>query len=122
VGGIALKRDLEFQIKEEPTHIWNRRTELEGRLLANTCERSAAHMRNIEVHHIHALKDLQKMGRAPKPQWVEYLAAPPRKTLIVCHTCHRDIQHGRPLRHMVRQPARPLAQTKQVNAFGYNRS
>jgi group II intron reverse transcriptase/maturase len=96
-GGIALKRDLEFQIKEEPTRIWNRRTELEGRLLANTCELCGSH-ENIEVHHIHALKDLQKMGRAPKPQWVEYLAARQRKTLIVCHHCHVDIQHGRPPR------------------------
>jgi len=97
-GGIALKRDLEVQIKEEPTRIWSDRTELEERLMADTCELCGSR-EDVEVHHIRALKDLQKKGRVPKPQWVERMAARQRKTLIVCHVCHVDIQYGRPPRH-----------------------
>jgi hypothetical protein len=29
------------------------------------------------------------------------MAAHQRKTLVLCHTCHMDIQHGRPLRRAV---------------------
>jgi transcription antitermination factor NusG len=86
-----------FQIKEEPTRIWSDRTELEERLMADTCELCGSH-EDVEVHHIRALKDLQKKGRIPKPQWVERMAARQRKTIIVCRTCHVDIQHGRPRR------------------------
>jgi predicted HNH restriction endonuclease len=53
----------------------------------------------IEVHHVRALKDLQRKGQGPRPGWVRLMAARQRKTLVVCHKCHGDIQHGRPQGH-----------------------
>ena len=49
--------------------------------------------------HIRALKDLRKKGRADKPEWVKWMAARQRKTLVVCRTCHDDIHGGRLQRH-----------------------
>ena len=80
-----------------PEHIWSKRSELEQRLLADTCEYCGATER-CQVHHVHALKDLQVKGRRPKPQWMVLMAARQRKTMIVCKTCHEDITYGRPMR------------------------
>ena len=55
----------------------------------------------IEVHHIRALKDLEKYTGREKPKWVKIMAARRRKTLVLCHTCHMDIQYGHPIRHKV---------------------
>ena len=55
----------------------------------------------IEVHHIRALKDLEKYTGREKPQWVKIMAARKRKTLVLCRTCHMDIQYGRPLKRKV---------------------
>ena len=98
-GGIALKRDLEVTLDDQPPSIWSARTDLEQRLLADTCELCGSHQ-HVEMHHIRALRDLRKRGRAEKPAWVRAMAARQRKTLVVCRTCHMDIQHGRPLRHV----------------------
>jgi group II intron reverse transcriptase/maturase len=98
-GGIPLKRDLEVTLNDQPPRIWNVRTDLEQRLLANTCELCASHER-VEVHHIRALRNLTKRCQAEKPAWVRAMATRRRKTLVVCRTCHMDIQHGRPLRHV----------------------
>jgi AI2M/AI1M-like HNH endonuclease len=51
-----------------------------------------------EVHHVRALKDLQAKGRKPKPSWMVLMIARQRKTIVVCKTCHQDIQAGRPMR------------------------
>ncbi len=99
-GGIPLKWDAKADIKEPPPFWWNRRTELEQRLLAQVCEACGATSLTdrIEVHHIRALKDLKHYtGREP-PLWVKVMAARRRKTLVVCRTCHMDIQYGRPKR------------------------
>jgi hypothetical protein len=98
-GGIPLKRDLQATLDDEPPHVWNTRTDLEQRLLADTCELCGSHQ-HVEVHHIRALRDLRKRGRADKPAWVRAMATRRRKTLVVCRTCHMDIQHGRPLRRV----------------------
>lgn len=74
--------------------IWSGRTELVDRLLAQQCELCGA-MDNIEVHHIHKLKDLDKHGHSETPQWVHRMAARRRKTLVVCQPCHNDIHYGR---------------------------
>jgi group II intron reverse transcriptase/maturase len=98
-GGISLRRDLEVALDDRPPRVWNTRTDLEQRLLADTCELCGSHQ-HVEVHHIRALRDLTKRGRAEKPAWVRAMAARHRKTLVVCRTCHTDIQHGRPLRRV----------------------
>ena len=48
----------------------------------------------VEIHHIRGLKDLKRKGQAPRPQWVEVMAARQRKTLVVCRKCHNEIHHG----------------------------
>jgi group II intron reverse transcriptase/maturase len=98
-GGIPLKRNLGVTLDDQPPRVWNTRTDLEQRLLANTCELCDSRQ-HVEVHHIRALRNLTRMGRAEKPAWIRMMATRRRKTLVVCRTCHMDIQHGRPLRHV----------------------
>jgi hypothetical protein len=93
-GGISLARDTEAVLDEDPPIIWGSRTEIEERLLADRCELCGSR-EDIEVHHIRALRDLRKGGRAEKPAWVKVMAARQRKTLVVCHKCHTDIHAGR---------------------------
>lgn len=93
-GGITLKRRNKALLNDCPASIWGARTELEKRLLAQTCELCGAH-EEIHVHHIRALNDLRCPGRAAKPAWMQVMAARRRKTLVVCQTCHADIHAGR---------------------------
>ncbi len=86
------------QLNDTPAPRWSSRTELVQRLLADTCELCGS-QDDVEVHHIRALKDLNRPGRAAKPAWVEHMAARRRKTLVVCHVCHMDITYGRPRRN-----------------------
>jgi len=96
-GGIPLTWNIGATLNDQPEHIWNTRSELEERLLADTCEYCGAHER-CQVHHVRALKDLQVKGRRPKPRWMVLMAARQRKTMVVCKTCHEDITYGRPMR------------------------
>ena len=99
-GGIPLNWDVSAPIEDLIEKYAWKRSELEKRLLAQTCEQCGVTrmMDKIEVHHIRALKDLEKYTGREKPQWVQIMAARRRKTLILCHTCHMDIQYGRPPR------------------------
>ncbi|HZU12130.1 MAG TPA: reverse transcriptase domain-containing protein [Chloroflexota bacterium] len=94
-GGINLRRNLTVVLNDQPARIWNNRTDLEQRLLANTCELCGS-QENVQVHHIRAMKDLRKRDRTEKPAWVTAMAARHRKTLVVCLQCHTDIQYGHP--------------------------
>lgn len=97
-GGVNLKRNLTVVLNDQPARIWNTRTDLEQRLLANTCELCGS-QENVQVHHIRAMKDLRMRGRSEKPAWVTAMAARHRKTLVVCLQCHTDIQYGHPTRN-----------------------
>ncbi len=99
-GGIPLTWDVTAPIEDEIERYHWKRSELEQRLLAQVCEQCGATrmIAKIEVHHIRALKDLNKYTGREKPLWVQIMAARRRKTLVLCHTCHMDIQHGRPHR------------------------
>ncbi|GHO48526.1 maturase [Ktedonospora formicarum] len=99
-GGIPLTWDVTTPIEDKIERYHWKRSELEQRLLGQVCEQCGATRMTskIEVHHIRALKDLEKYDGREKPQWVQIMAARQRKTLILCHTCHMDIQHGRPHR------------------------
>ncbi len=99
-GGIPLTWDINAPIEDKIERYHWKRSELEQRLFAQTCEQCGATrmMDTIEVHHVRALKDLEKYTGREKPQWVQIMAARRRKTLVLCHTCHMDIQHGRPHR------------------------
>ena len=99
-GGISLKWDVKADLNDQPPHQTMGRAELEKRLLAQVCEQCGATNLTdpIEVHHIRSLKDLEKYPGREKPRWVKIMAARRRKTLILCRTCHQDVQYGRPLR------------------------
>jgi hypothetical protein len=99
-GGIPLTWDVTAPIEDEMKQYAWKRSELEQRLLAQTGEQCGATRMTdqIEVHHIRALKDLEKYTGREKPQWVQIMAARRRKTLVLCRTCHMDIQYGRPHR------------------------
>jgi len=96
-GGIPLKWNTKAVLDDQPERIWNTRSELEERLLADTCEYCGSHER-CQVHHVRALKDLHPKGRKPRPRWMVLMAARQRKTIVVCKTCHEDIHAGRPMR------------------------
>ncbi len=93
-GAISLARDMKATLNDVPPFLWSQRSELEKRLLANTCELCGSR-EQVQVHHIRALKDLQRKGQGERPQWVSVMAARRRKTLIVCQDCHHAIHAGR---------------------------
>ncbi len=93
-GGITLARKTTAILNDHPAPLWGDRSELETRLLADTCELCGSR-EQVEVHHIRALKDLQRKGQGQRPRWVQMMAARRRKTLITCQKCHNDIHAGR---------------------------
>jgi hypothetical protein len=96
-GGISLARQFDTELLDEIPAPMINMSELVQRLLADECELCGS-KDDIEVHHIRALKHLQTPGRAEKPLWVRMMAARHRKTLVLCHECHRAIHEGRPTR------------------------
>jgi group II intron reverse transcriptase/maturase len=98
-GGIALKRKLQAILNDQPPLFWPNRSELEKRLLADTCELCGSTDR-VEVHHIRALKDLEQKGRREKPRWAKVMSARRRKTLVVWWSCHRGIHAGQPVKKL----------------------
>jgi group II intron reverse transcriptase/maturase len=96
-GGIPLTWNMGATLNDQPERLWSVRSELEERLLADTCE-YCGFMGKCQVHHVRALKDLQVKGRQPKPRWMVLMAARQRKTMVVCKMCHEDITYGRPMR------------------------
>jgi group II intron reverse transcriptase/maturase len=105
-GGIPLKWDMQADLEDRPQAHWNPRSELEKRLLAQVCEhcKATSLTDKIEVHHIRALKDLDRYTGRDKPFWVKIMAARRRKTLVLCRTCHKDIQYGHPVRRHTSSP------------------
>jgi group II intron reverse transcriptase/maturase len=99
-GAISLCWDIKAPIKDHRMFLGPRRSELEKRLLADTCEYCGitGDVERIEVHHIRALKDLKTYDGREKPAWVKIMAARKRKTLVLCVTCHQDVTYGRPMR------------------------
>ena len=93
-GGISLARRRDAVLNDQPiTSVWNKRTELLERFLADTCELCGS-TEDVQVHHVRGLKDLKRVGRTEKPEWVKLMATRHRKTLVVCHRCHTDIHVG----------------------------
>jgi hypothetical protein len=94
-GGIALKRQRTAVLTDlSPTMASTKRNELIHRLIAECCEICASR-RDIEVHHVRKLADLNRPGRPDRPTWVHLMAMRRRKTLVVCRTCHENIHAGR---------------------------
>ena len=102
-GGIPLIWDINTSIEDQVKHyaVATVRTRKAAPGPDVRTMRGNSRNRRIEVYHIRALKDLEKYTGREKPQWVQIMASRKRKTLVLCHTCHMDIQYGRPHRNKV---------------------
>lgn len=95
-GETPLKRQNNAIIQDEKPS-WTRlvkRTELIQRLMADECELCG--QKDVDVHHVRALKDVNSPGRKSVPAHVFVMAARKRKTLVVCKKCHHAIHNGLP--------------------------
>jgi group II intron reverse transcriptase/maturase len=100
-GGIPLSWDIEATLKEKPSVIWRgERSELVQRLLAEVCELCGS-QDDVEVHHVRKMSNLHQYPGRPKPPHVVRMIALKRKTLLLCRTCHEDVDKGRPLRRQI---------------------
>jgi group II intron reverse transcriptase/maturase len=112
-GGVSLRRNPTASLNDRPPRVWNHKTELLERLLADTCELCGSQER-VQVHHVRAVRDLQKPGRRERPAWAVQMAARRRKTLVVCQSCHlrvihRDGTQGTARRKRIRTSGEPDA-------------
>lgn len=92
-GGISLTRTPMAVLNDTPYVNKNSRSELLDRLRANRCEWCKS-TKDVEVHHIRKLADLNIKGRRKVPEWKKRMAAMRRKTLILCHNCHERLHAG----------------------------
>ena len=95
-GGISLRRNKNAVLIDLvlPRYV-ETRSDLLDRKQAKICEMCEVTGTKIEVHHIHALKDLNVDGQRVKKPWEVKMSAMRRKTLMVCRPCHLDITYGR---------------------------
>jgi len=87
-GGIPLAWNPTANIRDEKRRIWNTRSELLQRLVADECEYCGS-TEDIEVHHLRRVVSDKEKGRVP--EWLKIMRARRRKTMILCHDCHTDI-------------------------------
>jgi hypothetical protein len=94
-GGIPLQRKQDaILVDHAPQLYMTNRSELLQRVFADTCELCGS-QKQVEVHHIRKLADLEKPGKAEKPKWMRLMLTRRRKTLVVCRRCHENIHAGR---------------------------
>jgi Type II intron maturase len=97
-AGVSLSWEIKATLEEQPPKpVWTNRSELVQRLLADYCELCGS-SEDVEVHHVRAMKHLHHYPGRPKPPWGVRMIALKRKTLLLCRTCHEDVEYGRPLR------------------------
>ena len=114
-GGVPLAWDIQATLEEQPKKKWNSRSELEQRLLADFCELCGS-TQKVEVHHVRKLSNLHRYPGRPKPLWALRMIALRRKTLLLCRTCHEDVDLGRPLRRQLIELAEVKALRKRAKA------
>ncbi len=108
-GGIPLTRNIKATLEEPPPEVWAGRSELVQRLLADFCELCGS-PKDVEVHHVRGMRKLHEYPGRPKPEWVKRMIAFKRKTLLLCKTCHEEVEHGLPMT----QPAISLTEVKSL--------
>src|SRR3989440_9317523 len=70
-GGVSLARNSKAILTDTIAQLWGERSELEKRVLADTCELWGSHQQ-VEVHHVRALKDLHPKGQGERPRWMNF--------------------------------------------------
>jgi group II intron reverse transcriptase/maturase len=93
-GGIPLKRQPMARLDDHPYVSKGKPTELEKRVCAQECEVCGS-TRQIEVHHIRKLADLNGKDGKQVPAWKKHMIGRQRKTLILCRECHMKVHGGR---------------------------
>jgi len=104
-GGISLTPEPFAEIEDtlkDRDRLYIGHNEIIQRFLADECELCGSR-KNVEVHHIRKLADLQIEGRAERPRHVKVMASRRRKTLMVCRECHEAIHAGQPTRKPTRK-------------------
>ena len=96
-GGVSLSWDIGATLEEQPQKLYGGRTELVQRLLAEFCELCGS-SEDVEVHHVQAMRKLHEYPGRSKPEWFKRMIALKRKTLLLCKSCHEDVEHGLPLK------------------------
>jgi group II intron reverse transcriptase/maturase len=95
-GGVPLVRKKEAAIVDRALsyQVTYPRKELVRRLLARRCELCGEPGRVV----VHQVRKLASLGgpRASQPAWAALMAKRRRKTLVVCHPCHKTIHDGQP--------------------------
>ncbi len=74
-------------------HLYKSGTELIKRMQANQCEYCGIVTSEVEVHHVHKLKDLQSKNHLE--HWEKVMIARNRKTMILCKQCHNLLHQGK---------------------------
>ena len=82
-------------LNDTVAYFYPSKNELVRRLLADECELCGS-TEQIRVHHVRKLADVKKRyyGRKDPPAWAIFMMSRRRKTVVVCHKCHRDIHSG----------------------------
>ena len=95
-GGISLKWDSQATLDDQPPQLYSNRSELVQRLLADFCE-LCGRDKDVEIHHVRAMKKLHEYPGRVKPEWVKRMIALKRKTIVLCKRCHEATDHGLPI-------------------------
>ncbi|HEX6481298.1 MAG TPA: reverse transcriptase domain-containing protein [Ktedonobacteraceae bacterium] len=96
-GAIPLKWNMGATLDDQPPKApINHRTELVQRLLADFCELCGSD-KDVEIHHVNAMRKLHEYPGRAKPEWVKRMIALRRKTLALCKRCHVAVEHGLPI-------------------------
>jgi len=91
----GFKRDTRVNDKADVDSLPNEQknrgeTSLIDRLKAKTCEWCGEIDVSLEMHHIRKIKDLKG-----KKEWEKEMIGRRRKTMALCHACHRDLHNGK---------------------------
>ena len=94
-GDKPIRVTFETTIKDKKEGFFVGQNELVKRLLTGACELCGSTDR-IQVHHVRKLADVRKKyrNRPSAPAWTKFMMARHRKTIVVCHPCHRKIHNG----------------------------
>src|SRR5260370_9110881 len=115
-GGVPLSWNIQAILEEQlKKWKWNR-SELEQRLLTDFCE-LCGHTQKVEVHHVRKITNLHAYPGRPQPPWLVSMIALKRKTLLLCRTCHEDVDLGRPLRRQTIELAKVLPLRKRAKTL-----
>jgi group II intron reverse transcriptase/maturase len=95
-GGLSLKRRKNSIMEDRVIFPYVQlRSEIVERLLNDTCE-VCGEKKNVQMHHVRHLRDLNKKGKREMPLWMQIMIMRKRKSIPLCKGCHDDVHHNRP--------------------------